>query len=219
MSFSRQTNSVIRLTPCRSRDKGRLLWARIDARERIGALVARVRDQHAAKNMFDLLVKTGREVRILSRLQSEPEQAQCESWFQTADRPALVAVGDTPVPERRDVRQMYVMNIPPALPAALADIEATGKDGLLADIEFFASERDRNLRLSEIDALAKAGPGCGQLHPEKLRKELADSIEWIENSGCARQFLHRRLYDLDTGVCGNCGWCLGKRGGLLPRDE
>lgn len=218
MPFSKQTNSAIRLIPCRSRDKGRLLWVRIDARERAGALVARVRDQRAAKNMFDLLAKTGREVRILSRSQSEPEQARCETWYQTADRPALVVIGDTPVPDRQDLRQMYIMNIPPALSAALADIEVTGKDGLLADIEFFASERDRNLRLAEIDALAKAEPDGGQSDQENLRKELADSIEWIENDGCARQFLHKHLFGLDTGVCGNCGWCLGKRGGLLPRD-
>lgn len=218
MSFSKQTNSTIRLTPCRSRDKGRLLWARIDARERTGALAARVRDQRAAKNMFDLLAKTGREVRILSRNQSEPEKARCETWYQTADRPALVVVGDTPVPERPDIRQMYVMNIPPVLSAALADIEATGRDGLLADIEFFASERDRDLRLAEIDALTKNESNTSQSHLENLRKELTDSIEWIENDGCARQFLHRHVFSLDSGVCGNCGWCLGKRAGLLPRD-
>ncbi len=201
-----QTNSVIRLTPCRSRDKGRLLWARIDARERTGALVARVRDQRAAKNMYDLLLKTGRQVRILSSMQSEPEQARCETWFQTADRPALVVVGNTPIPERADIRQVYIMNIPPSLAAAFADIEATGRDGLLADCEFFASERDRDIRLNEING------------KENLRNQLAESIEWIENDGCARQYLHSHLHGQDTGVCGNCGWCLGKRSGLLPRD-
>lgn len=203
----RRTNVVIRLTPCRSRDKGRLLWNRLDAGGRDGALVARVRDHDAAKNLLDLMNRTSRDTRILAANQSESEQARCVSWFRSADRPALIIAGGCPIPDRDDIRQCYIMNLPPSLAMAEADIAAGGRDALDADAEFFASRRDLEWRLAEA---ANAGDAV----PEEITRVVA----WMENDGCARQFLAAR-HGVTTGKCGNCGWCLGKRAGLLPPDE
>lgn len=139
---------------------------------------------------------------MLAARQTPGEQARCASWFAGADRPALVAVGAVPLPARPDIRQCYVMNLPASLALAEADLDAAGKDCLDATAEFFASRRD-------IDAASDGAE----------RDALARAVAWVENDGCARQFLALALHGRTTGPCGNCGWCLGKRGGLLPPDE
>lgn len=211
---ARRTNVTVRLTPCRSRDKGRLLWDRLDAGGRDGALVTRVRDPEAARRMLDLLRKAGRQARMLAPNQTEAEQARCAAWFESAERPALAVAGGLAIPERPDIRQIYIMNLPPSLRAALNDLEAAGRDRLDAGAEFFASERDREFRLAETERRSPEDE-----YRVAARHDLARAAAWIENDGCARQFLARELFGEAAGRCGNCGWCLGKRGGLMPADD
>jgi Superfamily II DNA helicase len=207
---TRRTNATIRLTPCRNDDKGRLLLSRLPEKPE-GTEVYRVRDDVAAKGSMDMLKRIGRDVRILAPLQSPPEQLQTESWFQGAPRPALILVGNTPPPTcRDDIRSFYIMNLPPTLSDAEADLEAVGRDGLAAEIEFFASGKDREHRLEAIR----------RDHPENTRREniarLNDVVTWMEHDGCARVALARLLHGIDVGVCGNCGWCLGRPAAFLP---
>ena len=216
-AFSRRTNVTIRLTPCRSRDKGDFLWRRLDAGGRDGALAARVKNPDAARRMLDMLKRAGRSARMLASNQTEAEQAQCRAWFAGAERPALVVAGDVAIPERTDIRQLYVMNLAPSLLAVLADLDAVGRDLLAANAEFFASMGDRDFRLDWIAAASR-----GEDDPAEAvmaaKRELARVTAWIENDGCARQYFVRELFENSIGPCGNCGWCLGKRGSYLPPE-
>lgn len=207
-----RTNATIRLTPCRTADKGRLLLSRLPEKPE-GAELFRVRDEAAAKGTLDLLRRLGREARILGSLQSPPEQLQTESWFRTAERPALVTVGSHTFPgERPDVRAVYVMNLPPSLADASADLAAAGGDGLAADAEWFASGKDRKYRLEEI---RREFPESAL--PDRIDR-LNRAIAWLEHDGCARVFLARELRGETAGVCGNCGWCLGRPVAFLPPE-
>ena len=168
--------------------------------------------------MLELFRKAGRTARMLAPNQTEAEIARCGAWFVGADRPALVVAGDLPLPERPDIRQLFVMNLAPSLLAVQADLDAVGRDFLAANAEFFASGGDRDFRLNGI-----MQAGQGENDPVGVvataKRELARTVAWIENDGCARQFLIRELAGEETGPCGNCGWCLGKRGGYLPSES
>ena len=188
---------------------------RLDAGGSDGALVARVRDACAARNMLGFLLKAGRRAKMLAPDQTWAEQARCSAWFADAECPALAVAGGLAIPARPDIRQLYVMNLPPSLREARDDIEAAGRDLLAADAEFFSSGRDHEFRiaLAKRDFSGKPDAGAAAL------RDLARAAAWIENDGCARQFLARELSGRTAGRCGNCGWCLGKRGGLMPPDR
>ena len=197
---SRRSNVTIRLTPCRSRDKGDLLWQRLDAGGRDGALAARVKNPDAARRMLDMLKRAGRSARMLASNQTGAEQAQCRAWFTGAERPALVVAGAVAIPERSDIRQLYVMNLPPSLLAVLADLDAVGCDRLAANAEFFASMGDRDFRLDGIVAAARGeDDSAGVVMAAK--QELARVTAWVENDGCARQFFIRELFENSIGPC------------------
>lgn len=207
-----RTNAFIKLTPCRHGDKGFLLHSRLSEPPQ-GAELFLVHTPRAAKGTFDLLKSLRRNCRILSADQTPPEQLRTESWFATADFPALILTESAPLPTHRgDVRAVYVMNLPPSLAVAEADIHAAGGDGLLASAEFFASRRDIGLRLEE--------PPDGPLTEEckKLREDIEQTVAWMENDGCARVFLARHLHGKEIGVCGNCGWYLNRKSAPLPGE-
>ena len=178
-----------------------------------GAELFRVRTAQAGKGTLDLLKGLGRECRLLASNQSPPEQARTEAWFASAERPSLVVVGALPLPERRDVRSLYVMNLPPTLRMAEEDIAAAGRDGLDASVEFFASATDREARLREIEKEYPAEARARQ------RERVNLCISWIENDGCARVFLARHLRGETVGVCGNCGWCVGRKSVFIPEED
>ncbi len=209
-----RTNVLIRLTPCRNAGKGRLLSARLAAAPTEGALLFRVWDAPAALGLQQLLERRfSRETRLLLPGQDEPERLRTRAWFRGALRPALVLAGDLPAPdERPDVRGFYIMNLPPSLASAAADLGAAGRDGLEATAEFFASASDRERRLAGIPADL----------PESERRERVEQINlavaWLEHDGCARAFLADRPGGAAAGVCGHCGWCYGKRGEFLPAE-
>ena len=212
-SAPRRTNVTIRLTPCRNADKGRLLRARLEAARPDGAELFRVKDATAARGLGTLLRRLERDARFLLPEQDEPERLRTAAWFATADRPTLIVAGAFSLPENRsDVRSLHVMNLPVSLVAAAADLAAVGRDGLDASAEFFASESDRRRLAAGIEA-AYAGDACrGRL------ERLNQAVAWLEHDGCARVFLARGLRGETAGVCGNCGWCLGRKGTFLPPE-
>ncbi len=210
-SFLQRSNVTIRLTPCRSRDKAALLWSRLDSIGVDGALVVRTMDQRNSKEMLDLLRRTGRECRLIASNQTESEQLACRSWFETHPSPGLVVSGNMAIPPKNNIRQTYLMNLPDSLFSALQDIEATGCDSLTSSCEIFASENDRLARLKALESEAR--------EPDAAKHSLLEVIRWVENDGCARQFISSALYGQASCPCGNCGWCLGKRGGFLPQEK
>lgn len=182
------------------------MLAQLEGNPPAGAELYRVRDAKAAQRMADLLKSVGREARIV-----EPGNKRVAAWY-AAGGTALVAAGDAVFPDsRKDVRRLSVMNLPPSLEAAVADLRMAGADGLLAEADFFASSEDREYRLLEIEK---------KNMPVKARaaamRRLALAVGWLEHDGCARDFLSRQLTGEARGPCGNCGWCLGRRGAFLP---
>ena len=212
MAF-RRTNAVLRLTACRNADKSRLLALRLSERP-AGVELFRARTPRAAKGLLDFLRGLGRECRIYDGGGSPPDRLRTESWFASAESPALIAVEPVPFPRiRDDVRSVFVMNLPPSLADAAADLDTAGRDGLDCAVEFFASGLDRKNRLESM--------AC-RIPPEERdawRRRLDDCVEWLENDGCARVFLARRLSGKEIGVCGNCGWCLGRKSARLPEED
>ncbi len=172
-----------------------------------GGELYRVLDAKAAQRMVDLLKSAGREARVY-----EAGSKRVAGWFADGGSAALVAVGSTAFPDvRKDVRRLCVMNLPLSLEAAVADLQLVGADGLLAEADFFASAEDREYRLLEIE---KKNWPTGERTAAARRLGLA--VGWLEHDGCAREFLSRQLGGETSGPCGNCGWCLGRRGVFLP---
>jgi superfamily II DNA helicase RecQ len=204
-SAIRRTNATLRLTPCRSRDKPELLLARIDAAGSDGAVIVRVLDEKAGEAATGLLRRCGREARILAPAMDSSAIARNSAWFLSADCAGLVALEGLGPPAREDVRQVLVMNLPPSLEVGADDLGRAGIDGLAASAEIFASARDIDRRLSLPLGSAE-------------RERLLRTIAWIENNGCARQFLCRELLTGECGACGNCGWCLSHAAKFIP-DE
>ncbi|MDR1611274.1 MAG: hypothetical protein LBT97_00660 [Planctomycetota bacterium] len=204
-SAIRRTNATLRLTPCRSRDKPELLLARIDAAGSDGAIIVRVLDGKAGEAAAGLLRRCGREARILAPAMDPDAIARNSAWFLSADRAGLVALEGIDPPARGDVRRVLIMNLPPSLETGAEDIGRAGIDGLAASAEIFASARDIDRRLS---------PPLGSAERERVLQTIA----WIENHGCARQFLCRELLAGACGNCGNCGWCLSHAAKFIP-DE
>lgn len=202
----RRTNTFIRLTPCRNADKTRLLASRLEGVKGGGELY-RVRDAVAARALLRFLKRTGRDARMAASEQTEDDLLRTAAWFRAADNPALIVAEPLPPPlDRPDVRRLFIMNLPPSLAAAASDLDAAGGDGLEAEAEIFASESDRRRRLEALDG-----------DPAALER-LNAAVFWLEHDGCARSFLNQNLYGETTGPCGNCGWCLGRRGAFLPPE-
>lgn len=44
------------------------------------------------------------------------------------------------------------------------------------------------------------------------------AVSWIEADACSWASLRKALGE-SAGPCGNCGWCLGKRGAFMPPEE
>ena len=201
-----RTNTLIRLTPCRNMAKGRALLAHLEGTGISGSELYRVRDAESADRMVELLKRTGRKARTFLPIHSKSEKIRIRIWYANETAPALIASGPLPFPDDRDdVRRLFVMNLPPSLENAAADLAVTGRDGLSSEAEFFASAEDRVIRLAEIPASAR-----------KRLTRLEQAVNWLENDGCARVFLARTLHGKDIGVCGNCSWCLGRPATFLP---
>ncbi len=207
-----RTNTIIRLTPCRNGDKTDLLASRLgDAAD--GAELFRVRTADAGAGLLKLLRRHGRNARLLLPNQSNPEIAQTEAWFASADCPSLIVAEPMPLPRlRQDVRSLFLMNLPPNLRAAYDDIAAAGNDGLDSAAEVFASRQDHARRFDLFEQHFTSAQLLEKVH------ELNECVSWIEHDGCARVFLARRLFGKKANICGNCGWCLGRRLGFLPQD-
>ncbi len=208
-----RTNATIRLSPCRNRDKADILATRLPEKPK-GAELYRVRTAAAGAGLLRFLKNRGRDARLLLSNQSEPEQARTEAWYAAADQPALVVAEPLPFPSaRNDVRRAFCMNLPPDLRSMHADIARVGTDGLDSALEVFASRLDYDHRLAVLQRRFTDGTLAKKI------AALGDCVAFVENDGCARVFLAKRLFNRAVGVCGNCGWCLGKRSGFLPAEN
>ena len=208
-------NILLRLTPCRDRDKLELLLARLPGLDGGGMLI-RIRTMEGAEALARKIAAAGFACRHVGPGQTQAERLRAEAWFKSEAEAILVVAEPVRLPKRPDARRLFAMNLPPSLPEAIRDIGAIGRDGLMASADFFASETDRKSRLAVLAEADEALPSAKRRRAELAREDIVQAVAWIEHQGCAWEALCRELGSPIPGPCGNCGWCLGRRTGLLP---
>ena len=214
--------------------KGRALAERLSGSPP-GARLFRVRSDLTATVLQAWLAEKKITAPVLSPGLLVEQRKKTISSFKKNKNSSLIVAEPLPLPVKPAVRSLWLMNLPPSLPALLADLQAVGRDGLLCQADVFASQGDFQARLAELEqryecyqeASKIAGESEKSVQETQLNREnlelfrkaaeaLQAAVAWAEHAGCAWAVLRQVQGEDNPSACGNCDWCLGARRGLLP---